>query len=583
MFYGEMFGKVQETPQTETTMFYPRSPYGCAKLYAHWMGINYRESYGMHISNGILFNHECISENTPLILRNKNSKTITIKSVDDIRRARTKGSNIQQWVINDLEVWDGESFVDITAMTATNRKKDDSDFMCKIINTRNGVVQVTNHHNMLNENSDKIKAKNIEIGDRLLHNNYPRINGFNNVTISEAMFFGMMVADGYIKKEGSGSFSKNDENIKKIFRLLWKIIACGHIREDTRQGEYGLSKRMHLNGNPQFLRNLRTLIYDKNGYKKVPDNILNSNADIKYAFLKGYNMCDGLKSNPCTYEFKNFKTNSIVLAHGLMFLISQTTEQKFNITFEEDEKHYGYYSINLLSSQDNIQKQCTVESLLSKEISQREISRTTGISRTFIRNIQNGGNASFESHLAKPKTEVKKIICHKEQPEWVYDIETSSGKFMAGVGNIIISNSERRGIEFVTRKITDGVAKIYHGVSDKLVLGNLDAKRDWGYAKDYVEVMWLMLQQDKPKDYVVSTGETHSIKEFVQSAFSTAGMYWQDYVIQDEQFMRPAEVDYLIGDSSLIQHDLGWVPNIKFNELVKIMVDYDIKRISESL
>jgi len=153
------------------------------------------------------------------------------------------------------------------------------------------------------------------------------------------------------------------------------------------------------------------------------------------------------------------------------------------------------------------------------------------------------------------------------------------------ISNGILFNheSERRGIEFVTRKITDGVAKIYHGASDKLILGNLDAKRDWGYAGDYVKAMWLMLQQDKPKDYVVSTGETHSIRDFVELAFYHVGLFWGDYVIQDEQFMRPAEVDYLIGDSSLIQHDLGWVPNVKFNELVKIMVDYDIERISESL
>ncbi len=149
------------------------------------------------------------------------------------------------------------------------------------------------------------------------------------------------------------------------------------------------------------------------------------------------------------------------------------------------------------------------------------------------------------------------------------------------ISNGILFNHEspRRGLEFVTKKITDGVARIRLDKSKQLILGNLDAKRDWGYAKDYVEAMYLMLQQSKPDDYVIATGESHSVKEFVELAFEHVGLDYKKYVVQDPKFMRPAEVDYLVGDYSKAQRILGWKPTVTFRELVKIMVDYDLKRI----
>ena len=145
-------------------------------------------------------------------------------------------------------------------------------------------------------------------------------------------------------------------------------------------------------------------------------------------------------------------------------------------------------------------------------------------------------------------------------------------------GILFNHESERRGIEFVTRKITDGVSKIHLGLADHISLGNLDAKRDWGYAPDYVEVMWLMLQNESPDDYVVSTGETHSIRDFLDVAFSLIGVDdWSNYVRQDPRFMRPAEVDVLRGDSKKAKEVLSWTPKTTFKELVKIMVENDIK------
>tara|TARA_R110000851_G_scaffold38465_4_gene98704 strand:+ start:5049 stop:6080 length:1032 start_codon:yes stop_codon:yes gene_type:complete len=151
---------------------------------------------------------------------------------------------------------------------------------------------------------------------------------------------------------------------------------------------------------------------------------------------------------------------------------------------------------------------------------------------------------------------------------------------MFNVNGILFNHeSERRGIEFVTRKISDGVAKIKLGLADSITLGNLDAERDWGYSPDYVEAMWLMLQQDKPNDYVIATGIKHSIRDFLDVAFNHIGIPdWSSYIKQDPKFMRPAEVDMLVGDSSKAKEQLGWEPKTNFNELVKIMVDNDLHK-----
>ena len=146
----------------------------------------------------------------------------------------------------------------------------------------------------------------------------------------------------------------------------------------------------------------------------------------------------------------------------------------------------------------------------------------------------------------------------------------------ASSGILFNHESPRRGLEFVTRKVTNAVARIKLGLADHVALGNLDAQRDWGFAQDYVRAMWLMLQQDNPGDYVVATGETHSVKEFCQIAFDHVGLDWEKHVRQDERFMRPAEVDLLIGDPSHARSELGWKPETSFEQLVRMMVDADL-------
>jgi GDPmannose 4,6-dehydratase len=164
---------------------------------------------------------------------------------------------------------------------------------------------------------------------------------------------------------------------------------------------------------------------------------------------------------------------------------------------------------------------------------------------------------------------------------WITVNYRESYNMFACSGILFNHESPRRGLEFVTRKISNGVARIKLGLDEELRLGNLDAQRDWGFAGDYVEAMWLMLQQDQPEDYVVATGETHSVREFCELAFGHVGLDYNDYVVMDERFMRPAEVDLLIGDPSKAQAALGWTPKTPFPELVRMMVDADLQLLEE--
>ena len=163
---------------------------------------------------------------------------------------------------------------------------------------------------------------------------------------------------------------------------------------------------------------------------------------------------------------------------------------------------------------------------------------------------------------------------------WITVNYRESYNLYAVSGILFNHESPRRGIEFVTRKVTDGVARIKLGMARQISLGNLDARRDWGFAGDYVDAMWRMLQQPSPQDYVIGTGQTHSVRELVQAAFSHVGLDWQKHVVTDPRFMRPAEVDLLLADPAKARHELGWTPQVDFQQLIAMMVDADIERLS---
>jgi GDPmannose 4,6-dehydratase len=199
-------------------------------------------------------------------------------------------------------------------------------------------------------------------------------------------------------------------------------------------------------------------------------------------------------------------------------------------------------------------------------------------SEMFGKMVENPANEDTPFYPRSPYG-VSKLYGH-----WITKNYRESYGMYTCSGILFNHESKKRGIEFVTRKITDGVARISLGLQDKIVLGNLEAKRDWGYAPDYVESMWMMLQQNEPDDYVIATGENHSIKEFLEMAFSIVGITdWENYVEQDPRFMRPAEVDELKGDASKAKARLGWQPTKSFNDIIKEMVENDISLISNDL
>jgi len=173
--------------------------------------------------------------------------------------------------------------------------------------------------------------------------------------------------------------------------------------------------------------------------------------------------------------------------------------------------------------------------------------------------------------------------CAKVYAYWISRNYRESYDMFVCNGILFNHESPRRGETFVTRKITRAVARIRAGVQKKLYMGNLDAKRDWGYAPDYVEAMWMMMQQERADDYVIATGETHTVREFLQEAFGLAGLDWQQYVEIDPKYFRPAEVDLLIGDASKAREAFGWTPRVTFRELVKIMVEADIELLERQM
>ncbi|MEH1779185.1 GDP-mannose 4,6-dehydratase [Nostoc sp.] len=215
----------------------------------------------------------------------------------------------------------------------------------------------------------------------------------------------------------------------------------------------------------------------------------------------------------------------------------------------------------------------------------RDYQHRTGIQ---VRFYQAGSSEMYGLVQAVPQTETTPFYprspyaCAKVYAHWQTVNYRESYNLFACNGILFNHESPRRGETFVTRKITRAVAGIVAGKQKKIYMGNLDAKRDWGYAKDYVKAMWLMVQKDQPDDYVIATGETHSVREFLELAFSYVNLNWQDYVEFDERYLRPSEVELLIGDSTKARQKLGWAPSVTFEELVSLMVEADLQALGHT-
>ena len=298
---------------------------------------------------------------------------------------------------------------------------------------------------------------------------------------------------------------------------------------------------------------------------------------------KGYDVVGMLRrSSSVNFERVDHIRNDITLAQG--DLIDGASMVNVLRDHEPDEVYN-------LAAQSFVQTSFG-QPVLTGEITALGVTRlldAVRIVRPDARVYQASSSEMFGKVVEVPQSETTPF--HPRSPygvakvygHWITVNYRESYDMFAVSGMLFNHESPRRGLEFVTRKITDGVARIKHGKSTELRLGNLDAQRDWGYAGDYVDAMWRMLQQDEAKDYVIASGKTHTVREFCEIAFGAAGLDWEEFVVIDERFYRPAEVDQLIGDASLARDELGWTPTVTFEELVQMMVEADLERIAKTL
>ncbi|NER36202.1 MAG: NAD-dependent epimerase/dehydratase family protein [Oscillatoria sp. SIO1A7] len=549
---SEMFGKVQEIPQKETTPFYPRSPYACAKVYAHWQTINYRESYNIFACNGILFNHECVTAETPVIVRQNG--LIDIAPIEDVVPHRTDASHRDRAAspqenryTTDLapsdrfEVWDARGWTEVTCMTATwNGSKTREKKQVNRIAAGAAIYQATSDHIVFVEKEGKTIEKpagDVVAGEFLPSIDLPKPTEQIDITETEAWLLGMIAAAGVVSKEGNIRIAHRDSAVLDRIAASWRKVAAGISSRSVVPDLVELPENLmelELTGNTACGSYIYELLYTSSGAKRIPKRILNACDRERLAFLQGFNAGNGLNSRESYSEFEAWQTDSAVLAAGLYWMAFTTLALPGTIATEEREGRLSY-QINLNSMPGS-----------------------------------QGENSDQKRSLVVTAKPI-------EYDGWLFDLATASGTFHAGVGQGWIHNSPRRGETFVTRKITRAIARIVAGKQKKLYLGNLDSKRDWGYAKDYVRGMWMMLQHDKPDDYVLATGETHSIKEFLDLAFNHVNLDWHDYVEFDPRYLRPAEVDILIGDPTKAKEILGWEPSVTFKELVVLMVEADLQ------
>jgi GDPmannose 4,6-dehydratase len=299
---------------------------------------------------------------------------------------------------------------------------------------------------------------------------------------------------------------------------------------------------------------------------------------------KGYRVC-GLVRRSSTLNFERIHhiQERIELVSGDL-----SDQNSLFYALEESEPDEVYN----LAAQSFVQTSWT-QPVLTGDVTGLGVTRVLEAIRIFdrerrIRFYQASSSEMFGKVRAVPQDEdtpfyprspygVAKVYGH-----WAAVNYRESYGIFAASGILFNHESPRRGLEFVTRKVTDAAARISLGLATELRLGNLDARRDWGFAGDYVRAMWLMLQRERPEDYVVATGETHTVQKLVETAFSYVGLDWREHVVQDPRFMRPAEVDLLVGDPTRARRDLGWEPEVGFEALVHLMVDADLERLGGS-
>lgn len=584
----------------ENTHQSPVSVYGISKYASQQLCNMYRDAYGMFVVNSILYNHETISGNMPIIF--KNNGEIDIKPISEIVKYHTKNSNLpsideskniyqETEIETDLQIWDSNKWTKVTYASGYPHEIKTNPKYPKYIISKNAAYLATDTHPIIMEDNSEKEVKDIQLGDKVKLTKYPeQINNNQELSIEEATMYGLIVGDGYVKiKRDCFRIINSDLKIQEYCKDAWKKI-CKKYNYEYKYYYYPSKSGFNPNklvGYIDFKNNnwiSREQFYDEYKHKRVPKIILNSSIEIQQAFIEGYNMADGLKSkvDKTIYHYKRFKTNSPTLASGLLYLMSRVSpKQNYNINIDvKTEKIDGieklsyYYALTfnsdtIFSRNNSIEKYNKVKQLLKKGYTQTDIQIKQGISCGFTRKVQHGYIPDGTHHKQKKDNEVKKIIEYYDYNGWFYDLETESGTFHCGIGQGVVHNSPRRGHNFVTQKIANYVAKYHKNMpfggcgspSGKLAnksrknnalqkigqlqLGNIHSFRDWGHARDYMLGVHMMLQQEHPQNFVLATGTAFSVKHFVELAFKEINIdiVWQGTGVNEVGIKKGTEDD----------------------------------------
>lgn len=527
---SEMFG-LSPPPQSETTPMLPISPYGCSKLFAYHMTRLYRFGYHMFACNSICFNHESILKNSPVIIHGDDS--IDILPIEDL--FRSKGHKYEGIMdeYKNKKIWTGETWTKIlggTCYQEQNKK-------VKLIQTTSSCYEATEDHVSFDEKKE-IKTKDWKVDDKAFDCFYPPQNDLLHGDKEIDKFLGFLVGDGHISKVGRIQLTgvSKDELIE-IASLITKKYGWTHRLRSYGHGKYKNCKKdiwqLTINNDRNFGLWLRKQIYTlRSNEKRVPFFILNSNAETKKAFFDGYYLADGRNKGNESYAYKGFTTSSATLCLGLNYIFKSFSDQEIKTKCEMRNGRRYYYTQYRTDVKNNV----------------------------------------FGAHLKKSLNQVIKIVDTISDDSWFYDIQTESQTFATGPNLFKIHNSPRRAETFVTKKIVRGAVRIKLGLQDEIHLGNMDAKRDWGHAKDYAQAQYMIMNHSIPDDFVVATEDYHSVKDFLELVFKKLDLDYAGHIIIENKYWRPNEVPELKGDATKIHDTLGWKPTVSFDQLIDEMI-----------
>ncbi len=526
---SEMYGKVHAVPQTEETPFHPRSPYGVAKVYGYYITLNYRESFGMHASNGILFNHESPRRGLEFVTRKITDAVARIKlgvqtelrlgNLDAKRDWGFAGDYVEMmWLM--LQQDEPGDYVVATGETHTVRE------FCEIAFSRVGLA----YEDYVVVDPRFVRPAEVDL----------------------------LLGDADQGEERLGLGAQGD--------LRGTCRDDGRRRHGARRARSGVSER-----GPMTKRALITGVAGQDG-TYLSELLLG----------KGYQVYGIV--GPYPGRFLEWAKQY----EGRLFPIdADLTNMESLLAAVETARPDEVYNF---AAQSSVGDSWT-EAIATTEVNAVGVLRLLEALHELApqaRFFQASSAEMFGNAAEMPQSETTPLrprSPYAASKTYAFHIVGSfrdSYQMHASNGIMFNHESPLRGLQFVTRKITDGVARIKHGLAETIALGNLDAKRDWGFAGDYVEAMWLMLQQDAPDDYVVATGEVHTVRDFCEAAFAHVGLDYEKHVVVDERFFRPVDVHVLYGDPSKAKAVLGWEPKVGFGQLVQMMVDADMERIGRA-